>query len=263
MRIKAVFSPKIIFWTVLPLLFFLPCYSQAQQSDNFVRNRTHLSSPRHLKVDGNFRVVVDFSDEEKLHYEVPESVSKDVLVSQNGETLKIRSRRKVERLEEPLVVKVSMKHLSSVILLGSAELNMSSRLSAKSVKIRLEEESCMRGSLHVLDGISLNMKDNAKADLQIDGIQGLKVDLNDNAELKIDGKTASIKLSMGQCSKFSGNGFSVDKANIKMMGNTAAILRVDRILKANVCESARLVYDGHPKTRIHTSGLADIVTRRK
>lgn len=263
MEIKTVFSPKIIFLVVLPMLLFLPTYSQAQQSDNYVRNKTHLVAPRNLKVDGNFRVIMDFSDEEELHYEVPQDVSKDVLVAQKGETLRIRSRKRVERLEEPLVIKVGMKQLSSIVLSGGAELNIRSRVSAKSVKICLDEKSQMRGSFHVLDGFSLNMKDDAKADLQIDGMQGLKVNLKDNAELKLDGKTSSMKLSMGQCSKFSGNGFSVDKADVRMMGNTSAILQVNRILRANIGESARLVYDGHPKTKIRTSGLADIVTRRK
>lgn len=263
MEMKAVFSPKIIFLAVLPMLLFWPAYSQAQQSDNYVRNKTRLISPKNLKVDGNFRVIMDFSDEEELHYEVPQDVSKDVLVAQKGETLSIRSRKRVERLEEPLVVKVGMKRLSSVDLSGGAELNIRSMVSAKTVKVSLEEESSIRGSFHILEGFSLNMKDDTRADLQIDGIQGIKVNLKDNAQLQMDGNTSSMKLSMGQCSQFSGNGFSVDKADVRMRENTSAILKVNRTLKANICESARLVYDGHPKTRIRTSGLADIVTRRK
>ena len=211
-----------------------------------------------VDVEGRFNVQVVQGLEEKAEIEAPSEVFMKMKAKQSGKSFELSVKDKDTRTYDPFKVTLTLKQPEKINLEGAAKMKVSDVLTCKKLSLELDDESAFEGEIRASESVSFDVEGHASLKASINAVQSCKMELSGYATAQISGYAPSVSLTQKDAAKLEARSFSPDKLDAKMSNNATAGMTVNSTLSATVEDAAVLLYDGMPKTKVNSSGVAKV-----
>lgn len=227
------------------------------RSQNSV-HRVLLQDVQSVEVEGRFEVQVVQGIEEKVEIEAPAEVFMKMKAKQSGKSFELSVKDKDARTYSPFKVTMTLKNPEKISLEGAAKMKLEGVFTSKKIELDLEDESALEGEIRASESVSLKVEGHASLKASINAVKYCKMELSGYATAQVSGYTPSVSLTQKDATKLDAKDFRTDKLEAKMSNNATAGMTVNATLNATVEDAAVLLYDGMPKTKVNSSGVARV-----
>ena len=218
-----------------------------------------LQDVQSLDVEGLFTVQLTQGLEEKAEIEAPAELFVKMKAKQSGKSFELSVKDKDARSHNgPFNVRITLKNPEKISLEGSARLKMADVFTCKKLSVELEDESAFEGEIRASESVSIEVDGHASLKASINAVKSCKMELSGYATAQVSGYTPSVSLTQKDAAKLEARSFRTDKLDAKMSNNATAGMTVNSTLTATVEDAAVLLYDGMPKTKVNSSGVAKV-----
>ncbi len=211
-----------------------------------------------VDVEGRFDVQVVQGLEEKVEIEAPAEVFMKMKAKQSGKSFELSVKDKDARSYDPFKVKMTLKNPEKISLEGAAKMKLEGVFTSKKLSLELEDESAFEGEIRASESVCVEVEGHASLKASINAVKYCKMELSGYATAQLSGYAPSVNLTQKDASKLEARSFRTDKLDAKMSNNATAGITVNATLNATVEDAAVLLYDGMPKTKVNSSGVAKV-----
>ncbi|MDE7356946.1 MAG: DUF2807 domain-containing protein [Bacteroidales bacterium] len=211
-----------------------------------------------VDVEGRFDVQVVQGLEEKAEIEAPAEVFMKMKAKQSGKSFELSIKDKDARTYSPFKVTLTLKHPEKINLEGAAKMKLADVFTCKKLSLELEDESAFDGEIRASESVSVDVEGHASRKASINAVKYCKMELSGYAAVQLNGYAPSTNLSQKDASKLEARNFRTDKLDAKLSNHATAGITVNSTLNVTVEDAAVLQYDGAPKTKVNSSGVAKV-----
>lgn len=239
------------------LLLLLPFFVRAQRHP-FPQQEFTVRGFEKLSVEGKFRVTLVPSQQERVLVMLDEGNMKKVSVDLKGKNLCIRGKKKALEDFPPVPVRIEYVKLDNIRISGAAHVVVPETLRSMNLVLDLQDEAVLQGSFLIGGKASLEMKDMARIEGRVDAVKKGRIGISGMAEARIKGYVPELELKLSDMGKLSAPELLSDKVEARLSDVSEARLAVNKQLKAQVEDAARLRYGGQPKLSVSSHGSATV-----
>lgn len=211
-----------------------------------------------VDVEGRFDVQVVQGLEEKVEIEAPAEVFMKMKAKQSGKAFELSVKDKDARTYSPFKVTMTLKNPDKISLEGSAKMKLEGVFTCKKISLELEDESALEGEIRASESVSVEVEGHASLKASINAVKYCKMELSGYATAQVSGYAPAVSLTQEDATKLEARNFRTDRLEAKMSNNATAGMTVNATLNATVEDAAVLLYDGMPKTKVNSSGVAKV-----
>lgn len=194
-----------------------------------------------IDISSDFKAFITITEsEESISIEADDNLHEHIVVELNGTILEIRLKNNTcIKGNETLNAYISSDMLTSFEASGDSEIFLENELQAEDVTIELSGDSKFDGLLTVTD---------------------LDVELRGDSKILLVGSTDKLEATAKGDSKIENFGFSVNKLEIDLSGDSEAYLTVHETIDISASGDSKLFYKGDASiVRQNLSGDSEIV----
>jgi hypothetical protein len=217
---------RTILWGLI-LLISTACTTTSQVSGNGnVISLERIATNFHrIRVEDGIQVFLSQGKEERVEVTADRNLHEYIKTESQSGTLHIFSTRTIER-STSLKVYVSCKEMDRIECFGRGKVTTEAGLKS--------------------DELIVKVKDGGKANLEVD-CEEIEVELNDQADLRLQGKTEDFDVSIKSNSKMDAFELKAYDANLYITQNSRALLNVSESFEVNAKKNSEVTYSGKPK----------------
>lgn len=219
-------KPRVLFALLATALLMSSCETDSIRASNEISNREYnFTEYSGLEISGDFNAFVRFSEtEERIEIEANENLHNKILVTKDGNTLKIRLQNNTNiRGNATLNAYITTRNISNYWVSGDSDIELETVLVTDNASIDVRGDSGFTGEIDV---------------------NTIFIDLKGDSEADIFGTATQLDGDLSGDSKLKDYDLSVNDLNLKLSGDSTAFLSVTNTIDIDASGDSELNYRG-------------------